>query len=41
MGASPVNPPKWADRFLKWYCDTKLINEISIVNSANSEGSTK
>lgn len=21
-------PPKWADRFLKWYCDPKLLEEI-------------
>ncbi len=21
-------PPKWADRFLRWYCDSALINEI-------------
>lgn len=21
-------PPKWADRFLEWYCDEQLVNEI-------------
>jgi putative ABC transport system permease protein len=28
MSSPHLNPPKWADRFLQWYCDTKLINEI-------------
>ena len=22
------NPPKWADRFLEWYCDDSFVNEI-------------
>ncbi len=29
MESTPqYRPPKWADRFLQWYCDTELINEI-------------
>lgn len=23
-----VNPPKWADRFLRWYCDPRYLEEI-------------
>ena len=29
MSKSPIHkPPKWADRFLQWYCDEELVNEI-------------
>lgn len=24
----PHRPPKWADRFLEWYCDELLVNEV-------------
>ncbi|GAB5526629.1 MAG: ABC transporter permease [Roseivirga sp.] len=24
----PHKPPKWADRFLEWYCDEQLVNEV-------------
>ena len=23
-----VNPPNWADRFLRWYCNPKYLEEI-------------
>ncbi|MEL6191540.1 MAG: permease prefix domain 2-containing transporter, partial [Bacteroidota bacterium] len=26
-GDTPL-PPKWADRFLEWYCDENLLEEI-------------
>lgn len=26
--SSTPRPPKWADRFLEWYCDEELVNEI-------------
>ena len=25
---APQRPPQWADRFLEWYCDEELVNEI-------------
>ena len=28
MGLKQVHPPKWADRFLKWYCRPDLIEEV-------------
>lgn len=28
MGKKKYSPPKWADRFLEWYCDKSLVNEI-------------
>ena len=28
MGLKEVHPPKWADRFLQWYCHPDLIEEI-------------
>jgi putative ABC transport system permease protein len=28
MGLKHVHPPKWADRFLEWYCRPDLIEEI-------------
>ena len=28
MGLKEVHPPKWADRFLQWYCRPDLIEEI-------------
>jgi hypothetical protein len=28
MGLREVHPPKWADRFLQWYCRPDLIEEI-------------
>lgn len=27
-GSASKRPPKWADRFLEWYCDEQLVNEI-------------
>ncbi len=26
--SKPINPPRWADRFLKWYCSDELLEEI-------------
>ena len=28
MGLKEIHPPKWADRFLQWYCRPDLIEEI-------------
>ncbi|HEY5919508.1 MAG TPA: ABC transporter permease, partial [Chryseolinea sp.] len=28
MGLKEIHPPKWADRFLQWYCHPELIEEI-------------
>ena len=28
MGLEDIRPPKWADRFLKWYCRPDLIEEM-------------
>ncbi|MFY0594340.1 ABC transporter permease [Roseivirga sp.] len=28
MPENPINPPKWADRFLSWYCNPKLLEQV-------------
>ena len=28
MDIKGIHPPKWADRFLEWYCHPDLIEEI-------------
>lgn len=28
MKENPIDPPKWADRFLSWYCNPKLLEQI-------------
>lgn len=28
MGKEELKPPKWADRFLSWYCNPKLLEQI-------------
>ncbi|OEK04105.1 ABC transporter permease [Roseivirga misakiensis] len=28
MSQEEINPPKWADRFLGWYCNPKLLEQI-------------
>ncbi|MBA4058360.1 MAG: hypothetical protein C0490_26820, partial [Marivirga sp.] len=28
MGMNKIHPPRWADRFLEWYCHSEVLEEI-------------